>query len=258
MIQMEKMGIAAQVYSVREAAEKDFAGTMKALRECGYEGVELAGLYGLSPETVRDCLAEAGLIGISAHVGLEPFQEDMGGMVKAYETIGCKYIGIPGMPMECHYGGARFQETCRFIEKLAACCEAHGIVLMYHNHDFEFGKTDKGTYFLDELFGAVDARWLQTEQDTCWVNVGGVDPVAYLEKYKGRCPVVHMKDFRRNGGEVEQYALGEGEQDNVAIVRKAEECGTKWLVVEQDDHPYGEPMENMAKSAAYLKGILDA
>ena len=32
MIQMEKMGIAAQVYSVREAAEKDFAGTMKALR----------------------------------------------------------------------------------------------------------------------------------------------------------------------------------------------------------------------------------
>lgn len=255
---MEKMGIAAQVYSVREAAEKDFAGTMKALRECGYEGVELAGLYGLSPETVRDCLAEAGLIGISAHVGLEPFQEDMEGMVKAYETIGCKYIGIPGMPMECHYGGARFQETCRFIEKLAACCEAHGIVLMYHNHDFEFGKTDKGTYFLDELFGAVDARWLQTEQDTCWVNVGGVDPVAYLEKYKGRCPVVHMKDFRRNGGEVEQYALGEGEQDNAAIVRKAEECGTKWLVVEQDDHPYGEPMENMAKSAAYLKGILDA
>ena len=56
---MEKMGIAAQVYSVREAAEKDFAGTMKALRECGYEGVELAGLYGLSPEAVRDCLAEA-------------------------------------------------------------------------------------------------------------------------------------------------------------------------------------------------------
>jgi len=43
---MEKMGIAAQVYSVREAAEKDFAGTMKALRECGYEGVNYKNLIG--------------------------------------------------------------------------------------------------------------------------------------------------------------------------------------------------------------------
>ena len=97
---MAKMGIAAQVYSVRELAEADFAGTMKALKDCGYEGVELAGLYGLSPEAVRDCLKEQGLIGISAHVGLEPFREDMEGTVKAYETIGCKYIGIPGMSME--------------------------------------------------------------------------------------------------------------------------------------------------------------
>lgn len=253
---MGKMGIAAQVYSVRDEAEKDFAGTMKALRECGYEGVELAGLYGLSPETVRDCLKQLGLEAVSAHVGLEPFMEDMEGTVKAYQTIGCSYIGIPGMSMDCHYGGAKFEDTCQFIRKLADCCAEHGIILMYHNHDFEFKKTDKGTCFLDELFGAVEAKWLQTEQDTCWVNVGGVDPVAYLEKYKERCPVVHMKDFIRNNGEVEQVALGGGEQDNAAIVKKAGECGTKWLVVEQDDHPYGEPMENMAKSAQYLKGIL--
>ena len=253
---MGKMGIAAQVYSVREAAEKDFAGTMKALKACGYEGVELAGLYGLSPETVRDCLRETGLEAVSAHVGLEPFQDDMEGTVKAYKTIGCSYIGIPGMGMDRHYGGEKFEETCSFIEKLGACCAEQGIVLMYHNHDFEFKRTDKGTYFLDELFAAVDAKWLQTEQDTCWVNVGGEDPVAYLEKYKGRCPVVHMKDFQRNAGRVEQVALNEGEQDNAAIVRKAEECGTRWLVVEQDDHPYGDPMENMKTSARYLQEIL--
>ena len=80
--------------------------------------------------------------------------------------------------------------------------------------------------------------------------------MAYLEKYKGRCPVVHMKDFQRNAGRVEQVALNEGEQDNAAIVRKAEECGTRWLVVEQDDHPYGDPMENMKTSARYLQEIL--
>ena len=45
--------IAVQVYSVREEAERDFAGTMKKLGEMGYDGVELAGLYGKSAEEIR-------------------------------------------------------------------------------------------------------------------------------------------------------------------------------------------------------------
>lgn len=43
-----------------------------------------------------------------------------------------------------------------------------------------------------------------------------------------------------------------------AIAKAAAECGAGWLVVEQDDHPYGEPMENMAKSAKYLRGLQDS
>lgn len=253
---MARLGIAAQVYSVREAAEKDFAGTAKALKECGYEGVELAGLYGHSPEEIRDCLKEQGLVAVSAHVGIELFLEDMEGTVKAYQTIGCSYIGIPGLSVDRLYGGEKYEETCLFLKKLAACCREHGIVLMYHNHDFEFRRTDKGTYLLDELYASLDAKDLQTEQDTCWVKVGGEDPVAYLEKYKDRCPVVHMKDFNMIDGKADQVALGEGEQDVESIVRMAEECGSKWLVVEQDDHPHGEPMDNMRKSAQCLNRIL--
>ena len=253
---MARLGIAAQVYSVRDAAAKDFAGTAKALKECGYEGVELAGLYGHSPEEIRDCLKEQGLVAVSAHVGLEPFLEDMEGTVEAYRIIGCSYIGIPGLSVDRLYGGEKYEETCQFLKKLAACCRERGIVLMYHNHDFEFRKTDKGTYLLDELFSSLEAEDLQTEQDTCWVKVGGEDPAAYLEKYRNRCPVVHMKDFRRSGEKVEQVALGEGEQDVEAIVRMAGECGSTWLVVEQDDHPFDEPMENMRKSVQCLKRIL--
>lgn len=116
---MARPGIAAQVYSVREAAEKDFAKTMAALKECGYEGVELAGLYGLKPEEVRDCLKEQGLTAVSAHVGLDLFLEDMEGTVSAYHTIGCSYIGIPWLPKERHYGGEKFEENCGFLKKLS-------------------------------------------------------------------------------------------------------------------------------------------
>ncbi len=250
---MTALKIAAQVYSVREQAEKDFPGTMKALKECGYQGVELAGLYGHAPEEIRDCLKKEGLVPVSAHVALDLFLQDMEKTIQDYRTIGCEYIGIPYMPGERLFGGEKYQETCAFLKKLSARCREQGMTLLYHNHTAEFQKTANGTYVLDELFSGMEPGELQPQLDTCWVKVAGVDPVAYLEKYKNRCPVVHMKDFRREGEKVELVALGQGEQDVAAIAAKALECGAKWLVVEQDDHPYGTPMDNMRESIRCLQ-----
>ena len=194
---MSNVKIAAQVYSVRELAQADFRKTMEGLREIGYEGVELAGLYGLTPTEVRDTLKETGLEAVSAHVGIDLFLEDLEGTVQDYRTIGCSYIGIPALKTDRHFGGEKFQETCAFIRKLSTCCAENGMVLLYHNHSFEFEKTPAGTYLLDEFYQALDADTIQTELDTCWVANGGESPVAYLEKYRGRCPLVHMKDSRR-------------------------------------------------------------
>lgn len=250
---MTRLKIAAQVYSLRDMAQADFPGTMKALKECGYEGVELAGLYGLSPEDIRDCLKQEGLAPVSAHVPLEEFLRDMEGTAKAYQTIGCSYIGIPWMSRERHCGGEMYRETCDFLRKLAEVLREKGMTLLYHNHDFEFQSTPEGTCLLDALFGALDEKTLQTELDLCWVKVAGAEPVKYLEKYKDRCPVVHMKDFRREGGTVNLMALGQGEQDIESLVKAAEDFGAKWLVVEQDDHPFGTPLENMKQSIQCLK-----
>ena len=228
---MSNVKIAAQVYSVRELAQADFRKTMEGLREIGYEGVELAGLYGLTPTEVRDTLKETGLEAVSAHVGIDLFLEDLEGTVQDYRTIGCSYIGIPALKTDRHFGGEKFQETCAFIRKLSTCCAENGMVLLYHNHSFEFEKTPAGTYLLDEFYQALDADTIQTELDTCWVANGGESPVALM-------------------------ALGEGELDVAAIARAAVACGAKWLVVEQDHHPFGEPMENMRTSFSYLKSII--
>lgn len=61
-----------------------------------------------------------------------------------------------------------------------------------------------------------------------------------------RCPLVHIKDFIQDG-EVKLVAVGDGVQDIKAIAEKAQECGAQWLVVEQDSHIFGSPMENMKK-----------
>ena len=66
---MEKMPIAAQVYSVREEAGADFAGTMQQLKSLGYDGVELAGLYGRTPDEIKGWLDDKQTADKSDHNG---------------------------------------------------------------------------------------------------------------------------------------------------------------------------------------------
>lgn len=247
--------IAVQVYSVREEAERDFAGTMKKLGEMGYDGVELAGLYGKSAEEIRDSIKAAGLTAISAHVSYDELAGNLEKTLQDYETIGCRYIVIPWLGEDRRFGTALYEETIKEIPVISEGCKKHGMTLLYHNHDFEFAKTLDGTYALDQLYAEVPADVLGAEPDTCWIKVGGPDPSEWLKKYSGRCPLVHVKDFRRKADGVDLLALGEGEQDFPTLVKTAKECGAQWLVIEQDDHPYGTPMGDMKKSLNYLKEL---
>jgi sugar phosphate isomerase/epimerase len=132
-----------------------------------------------------------------------------------------------------------------------------------------------GKYALDILYDTIPSDYLQTEIDTCWVNVGGENPSEYVKKYKGRAPVVHLKDFHLSGKRPDRlYALigldedeaqeeastfefrpvGHGMQNIPAIIEAAEASGAKWLVVEQDRSVGRTPLEAVQMSIEYLKG----
>ena len=50
------MKIGLQAYTVRDALDVDFTGTLKKVKEMGYDGIELAGLHGKTVEEVRSSL----------------------------------------------------------------------------------------------------------------------------------------------------------------------------------------------------------
>ena len=50
-----------QMYSVRDAAEKDLLGTLEKVAALGYHYAEFAGFFGHSAEAVRDKLLECGM-----------------------------------------------------------------------------------------------------------------------------------------------------------------------------------------------------
>ena len=139
--------------------------------------------------------------------------------------------------------------------------------------DFEFDKID-GEYALDILYTEVGPELLQTQLDTCWVNVGGENPADYIRKYSGRAPGVHLKDFfgeksddmyerigidkkaptRPSGFEFRP--VGMGLQNFPAILEAAKAAGSEWVVVEQDQATMGlTPLESIKKSIDYLKSF---
>ena len=141
---MKRIPIAVQVYSVREEAETDFAGTMKKLAQMGYDGVELAGLYGKTAEEIKNVLDENNLTAVSAHVPVEELEKDMEGTLDIYASLGCKWIAIPWLGEDRRYGAEKYEETLQLIGKISEGCKKRGIQLLYHNHDFEFEKTPEG------------------------------------------------------------------------------------------------------------------
>ncbi len=265
--------VAIQVYSVRDDAAKNLYGTLKELKKMGYDGVEFAGLYGHTPEEVRDMCADLGLAPISAHVPYLDMIKDPEGVLGQYAIIGCKFVAVPYLTEEYRPGTPNFADVIKNVEMLGAVAKKLGMMLLYHNHDFEFLKID-GKYALDVLYDSVPADLLQTELDTCWVNVGGEVPASYLLKYAGRSPIVHLKDFVGEKSEnmyeligIEKKAepasqkfelrpVGCGKQDFPAILDAAVKAGSEWVVVEQDNPSMGlSPMECAKKSREYLKAI---
>ena len=272
---MKTLPVAVQVYSVREDAEKDFKGTMQQLKEMGYDAVELAGLYGQTAEDIKSALDGAGIPAVSAHVPLRELMADTEGTLNKYKVIGVSYIAIPYLEEGDRPEGGSFDETVAAIKKIAETAKDMGITTLYHNHDFEFFKMPGGSYALDYLYDTIPAELLQTELDTCWINVAGEDPAAYIGKYSGRAPVVHLKDFYKEGHAANMYELigtdvekkdeaegffefrpvGSGMQDFPAILEASVDAGSGWVVVEQDSSNGRTPMEAVKMSREYLRTL---
>lgn len=273
---MSKLPVGIQVYGLRDLLENtpdQFAAVMRQIKAMGYDGVELAGLYGLDPAYIRDTLAEIGLTPISAHVPLADMIADMPKVLADYTVIGVKYLVVPYLPEEYRHNTPGYPVVLEEMRKIGAQAKAAGLKLLYHNHDFEFVTLPDGTFGFDDIYTQIPADLLMVEPDTCWIKVAGQNPAAYVRKYGSRCEIVHLKDFIKEGNPKNLYKLigieteeaeeetgmfefrpvGFGQQIWEPILDAAMEAGSKWVVVEQDEHYDLYPLEAARRSRAYLQ-----
>jgi len=250
---MARIPIGLQLYTVRQEMSDDPVGTIKAVAEMGYEGVEGGVPRGMSSKEYLSLLDDCGMKLIGGGVGLAQLKGDIQKVVDQ-----CNELGINSMMMgiggDLREAGGDWKKVVAELAKGCAKAAKAGLQVLYHNHAFEFEAKVDGMYGLDYLFANIPASDIQAELDVYWVQTGGEDPVKYINKYAGRLPRIHIKDRAPSPDDEEcPFAeIGQGILDWDAIFDVSPAAGVKWYVVEQDQW-IRPPLESAKMSIDYLK-----
>ena len=230
---MTQIPVGLQLYTVRDDADKDLIGTLKALSGMGYVNVELAGLYGKTAAEAHTLFADAGLKPVSAHVGLNLLQgENVAKTIEDYLTLGVYTVVVPFIGDDVRQGGAGYPALAKTLNETAETLGRFGVKLGYHNHDFEFNEQSNGKPGIEVLIEETDSQLVSFELDTYWALKAGFDPVAFLNKYPSRFSLLHIKDMDPADKFFAEVETGLLPLDG--IIEAAPAAGAQYLFVEQD------------------------
>lgn len=247
---MPRIPIALQLYTVRHDVDKDLPGTLRQVAEIGYAGVEFAGFGEWKASELKSLLAELQLQPAGGHVPIDQLEKDLDAVIEFNLELGNPYVVCPWIPEDRRKKKADWLSIARLFNSVGKKCKENGLTFCYHNHSFEFEKFDD-SYALDLLFAATNPDLVKAELDTYWIRHGGADPAEYLERYAGRCPLIHLKDMADD--EERSFAeIGQGILDWNAIFEAAEAGGAEWYIVEQDTCA-GPPIESARVSFENLR-----
>lgn len=243
-----KIPIALQLYSVREDCARDLAGTLAAVAEMGYEGVEFAGFHGHSASEVRAMLEKNGLKAAGSHTGVDALLGSALGETVAFNReIGNRFIVVPGLPGEYTNSPDAWRRTADLFNEVAAQLAPHGMRLGYHNHAAEFQPLE-GEIPWDILFSRAKPEII-AQMDVGHVLRAGADPLPYLERYPGRAVTVHVKEYP------DEKMVGEGDVPFAEFFRLCETIGnTEWYIVEIEAYPVS-PLECARKAIGNLRAM---
>ena len=219
-----------QLYSVRDAAEKDWIAAVKQVAALGYDTVETAGFFGHTPDEVNAALAECGLTLSGTHTGLQDLLTDFDAAVAFHKAVGNKFYIIPGHDLSTR---AKLDQFISDVNRLQPLLRAEGIELCYHNHSHEFVPNEDGLIIYDELLARTS---LLLEIDTYWAFNAGLDPDAMMEQLAERLRFIHIKDGEPGGT---RRPLGMGSAPIRAVWEKAKAMNIPMVVESETLTPDG-------------------
>lgn len=229
------MDLGAQLYTVRNylQTEADFRRSIKKIADIGYRYVQISGASKeISPEKMREICDNQDLKIVLTHSDVNRILYDTKELIREHDILGCSCIGLGAMPekyRETDWISYFYEDFKEAVKEIAAS----GKLFMYHNHNFEFEKSN-GETMLEKLLNFFPAQEMGITLDTYWVQAAGGDVIQWIKKLKDRLACVHLKDMEMIGGGAVMAPVMEGNMNFAGILEALQETNCRYLLVEQD------------------------
>lgn len=247
------MTVGVQLYSLRESVKNEgLDAVLRKVAAAGFDCVETAGFYGLSPGEVARLISKHGLKVCSAHISAG----EMAAAVPYIEALGIKQVYIPWCGDRELYG--EFDFTVRAVREAQSLLAGMGVALGYHNHAREYsGGNDR----VADIMAAVPG--LTAELDIFWATAAGLNPADLIKKYGKRLSALHIKEMNAHADLSDPAALpeavpGEGRSGCREAIALAVRAGVGRYVLEAEHIPFDEEKYLAASAVAIRKMIAEA
>lgn len=280
----DRRPVGLQLYTLGDEAGQDFAATCAAVAALGYREIELPGLYGQTPAQLGAAARAAGLVITSVHVqprardGQISIMSDPAQIAEMATGLGAGKVVLPihllphdfdprgeggfvgailrGLAQE---GADLWKRTAAVINRQGSALKSSGIALGYHNHNMEFAPV-AGTRGWDILMTEIEPGNCELEIDTGWIATAGLDPAAFIARYRGRVTQLHLKDVAPVNPvnfalSTKPATVGEGVLDWPAILAAADAAGVSHYYLEQEPPFAGPRMEAVARGYRNLAAV---
>ena len=228
--------VGLELYSVRDALKQNVEGTVRAVAQMGYQGVEFYAPYFDWTENqtkqIRKLLDDLGIRCFSTHnnstyVTKENIQRarDMNMILGSNYVVVASAQPKPGLD-----GWKTVAEALNFA---AEQLEPSGLKAGYHNHRIEFIPIENQRPIELLAKSTKSSVMLQLDVGTC--IEAAVDPVAWIRSNPGRIRSLHLKDWSPDSAKGYTVLFGEGEADWKNIFETAESAGgVEYYLIEQE------------------------
>ena len=245
-VQSTAYKVGYQLYGIRQLLSADPDGTMKAVSNCGVEGVEYSGMTNTPAITFRLLQNKYNLVCCGIHHGLTEW-------IQKGPNFQMEYSYILGNPdLACHWldnpqrgSLENYLSHAKYFNELLPTLKKNGFNFYYHNHQFEFQEVYNGKYAMDIMLENTDPSLFLME-----LHISGLPAdlniPKYIEKLGGRLLKMHISVLDVNGAITVT-------QDIIDAAKKSGSC--KWFIIEQPvpDKPN---CESLARAIDVLRDML--
>ena len=261
--------------------EKAVKETLSAIKEAGYDSIELCGFM-LHPMGFlirmltkasgmpvgsggnldwEKLVKESGLSVVSVHQDLGSIERDAQAVADEAKKFETDKVVITGMYRFDYGDEASVRNLAKRLNAAGKALAEQGIQLLYHNHNCELRKVNAAGCAYDILVEETAPEYVNFEFDSYWFTEGGADAAAWMRRLGSRMKLWHINDrgTRMTGSamtpilKTDSMELGTGNIDLNGLTAIAKANGIEAVILESHRNWIEDsPVKSLQLSAKWL------